>query len=103
MVSRVVQRRKSPYSTLRNRIKHVKTPSNKLVARYIKKNGIKKYCDECKVRLPGIKVLRPEEMAQAKRKDLTGKRIFSGMKCGSCVKKLVVRSFLREEHNVVKE
>eukprot|EP00477_Mikrocytos_mackini_P000084 GAHX01000088.1.p1 GENE.GAHX01000088.1~~GAHX01000088.1.p1 ORF type:complete len:112 (+),score=19.24 GAHX01000088.1:38-373(+) len=102
MADRVTQRRRCPYTTKSNRTRHVKTPGGSLKAHYIKQKGIRAKCGECNMKLNGMSRLTSVEQKTAKKNKRTVSRAFGGNKCANCVKRLITRSFLREEHKVTK-
>ncbi|XP_071553117.1 large ribosomal subunit protein eL34-like [Panulirus ornatus] len=98
---RLTYRRRLSYNTPSNRRKIVKTPGGRLVYHYKKKPGKAPACGNCKIRLPGIVVCRPQKLHRLSKRVKRVTRAYGGNLCHKCVRERVVRAFLIEENKIV--
>ncbi len=70
------------------RQKQVKTPGNKLVTRYSRKNPKVARCANCGRRLFGVPRIRPEYLKRTKKTERRPERPFGGYLCSSCMREL---------------
>merc|ERR1719225_2404844 len=103
MVDRLVYRRHSSYNTKSNKIRPLKTPGGRLVARVVDKRAKGPHCGDCKKRLNAIPALRPVEYKRLKKRRRSVNRAYGGSRCGKCVRMRIVRAFLIEEQKCVKQ
>ena len=100
--SRITYTRRHSYRTKSNRVRAIKTPGGKLVARYIKKRGAGPKCGDCGTRLQGLPALRPKEYKNLTKREKHVSRAYGGSRCAGCVRQRIVRAFLIEEQKIVK-
>lgn len=103
MSQRVHYRGSNPYRTPGNRVKLVKNPSGKLVFRRLKKTPKKQLCGDCKQEIQGVIAARPADMKRAKKCQKTVNRPYGGTVCAKCVEGRILKSFLKEEQEHVRE
>merc|ERR1712204_97936 len=103
MVERLVYRKHSSYNTRGNKIRPIRTPGGRLLARTVKKRAKGPHCGDCKKRLIGIPALRPVEYSRLKKRKRSINRAYGGSRCGGCVRMRNVRAFLIEEQKCVKQ
>ena len=103
MSNRVVRKKRNAFNTLSNRIRQVKTPGGNTSALRRKKRGRVPKCKDCNKTLVGLKKLRPIELSRTRKNKRTGNKPYAGTKCGKCVKRLILKSFLLREKAVRKE
>ncbi|GBG32168.1 60S ribosomal protein L34, putative [Hondaea fermentalgiana] len=99
---RITYRRRHAYRTRSNKVKAVKTPGGRLVAKYIAKRGSVPKCGDCKVELKGLKAIRPKDLQKVSQRQKTVTRAYGGSRCAQCVRNRIVRAFLIEEQKIVK-
>ena len=103
MVKRVTRPTRCSYNTKSHKIRQVKTPGGRLVAKYLKKVPKGPQCRDSKKRLGGIPCLRPFQYKRLRRKDRTVDRAYGGVLSHSMVKDRIIRAFLTEEVKVIKK
>jgi large subunit ribosomal protein L34e len=101
---RVTNPTKHSYRTATNRIKTVRAPGGRYIAKFQKKHQKGVLCGEagCDKALPGIKHMKNQDFKQLAKRDRRVSRAYGGSLCGECVKKRVVRAFLLEEVKLAK-
>jgi len=95
--NRFTLRRSNPYHTLRNRVRPVRTPGNRLVAQYIEKRMKGPKCAETGKPLAGIPHIKTAQLRRMKKNQRTVSRPYGGMFCASVVKERIVNAFMEEE------
>lgn len=101
--ARIKYRRRHSYRTKSNKVRPVKTPGGKLVARYITKSAKGPACGDCHKRLQGLRRLRPAEFARLPKCKRTVARAYGGSRCAGCVRNRILRAFIIEEQKIVKQ
>ena len=101
--NRYTLRRSNPYHNLRNRVKPVRTPGNKLVAHYIEKRQKGVICAETGKPLAGIKHVKTCELRRMKKNQRTVSRPYGGVYCGAVVKERIIKAFMAEEARAAEE
>ena len=95
--NRYTLRRANPYHTLRNRVRPVRTPGNRIVAHYLTKRVNPRLCAETKTPLHGIPMLKTEQLRRMKKSKRTVSRPYGGVFCASVVKDRIITAFMDEE------
>jgi large subunit ribosomal protein L34e len=95
--NRFTLRRSNPYHNLRNRVKPVRTPGNRLVAHYIEKRVNGPVCAETGKPLAGIPHVKTCQLRRMKKHQRTVSRPYGGVYCASVVKNRIIRAFMHEE------
>ena len=101
--NRYTLRRSNPYHNLRNRVRPVRTPGNKLVAHYIEKRQKGVICAETGKPLAGIKHVKTCELRRMKKNQRTVSRPYGGVYCGAVVKERIIKAFMAEEARAAEE
>ena len=101
--NRITLRRSNPYHTIRNRIRPVRTPGNRLVAHYLEKRVNGPVCAETGKPLAGIPHVKTAELRRMKKNQRTVSRPYGGVYCASVVKERIVNAFMEEEARAAAE
>eukprot|EP00949_MAST-11_sp_MAST-11-sp1_P003481 g3481.t1 len=101
--TRITYRRRKSYATRNNKLTAIKTPGGKLVGKVLKKKGSVPKCGDCKGNLNGIPALRPKEYKNLVKREKTVSRTYGGSLCSGCLKTRIIRAFLIEEKNLVRQ
>ena len=101
---RVTRTRRHAYRTATNRVKTVRAPGGRYVAKYMCKHAKGVTCGEagCEKALPGIKHMANHDFKGTSKRERRVSRAYGGSICGQCIKKRVVRAFLLEEVKLAK-
>ena len=100
---RITYRKRHSYNTKTNKVRPVKTPGGKLVARYIAKKGTAPKCAETGKPLAGIPALRPYQYSSIPKHKRSVSRPYGGMLCAGAVRERILRAFILEESKIVKK
>jgi large subunit ribosomal protein L34e len=103
MSQRVIRAGRNPYVTPGNKMAFKKLESGKLVFVKLEKSGKHQKCGDCKCRLAGIEKMRPQQMQKINKSQKTVNRAYGGNLCSGCVQQRILRSFLKEEQDHVRE
>ena len=101
---RVTLTRRHAYRTNSNRVKTIRAPGGRYVAKYLKKARTGVICADagCDIPLPGIKHMSSQEYATCKKREKSVSRAYGGNLCGICLKNRITRAFLIEEVKLAK-
>ncbi|CAD5211348.1 unnamed protein product [Bursaphelenchus okinawaensis] len=100
MAERLTYRRRHAYNTKSNKTKVVKTPGGRNVFQYRKKQGSTPVCGDTKVKLHGIKAVRPRKLTNLTRRQKTVSRPYGGVLSAGAVRQRIIRSFLSAEQKI---
>ncbi len=70
------------------RSKQVKTPGNRLVNRYLRKNPRAAKCSNCSRKLAGVPRVRPEYLKRMPKTERRPERPYGGKLCSSCMRQV---------------
>lgn len=100
--SRYTRVGRQPYNTRSNRVKPVRTPGGKLVARQITKKSKGPKCGDSKVSIQGVKHVKATAYKNMKKRERTVSRAYGGTLTAKCLRERIVRAFLLDEQKAVK-
>eukprot|EP01057_Protomagalhaensia_wolfi_P001319 Protomagalhaensia_wolfi_Nauph_80__1318@NODE_178_length_3281_cov_479_197717_g134_i0_p4_GENE_NODE_178_length_3281_cov_479_197717_g134_i0NODE_178_length_3281_cov_479_197717_g134_i0_p4_ORF_typecomplete_len136_score22_12Ribosomal_L34e/PF01199_18/7_3e34Ribosomal_L34e/PF01199_18/1_5e03Neur_chan_memb/PF02932_16/0_094_NODE_178_length_3281_cov_479_197717_g134_i0491898 len=101
VVNSLHYRGRNTHNSPSNQVRIVRTPGNKLVYLKRKKNGNAPSCADCRHTLHGVTAVHPAKLHRVTKSRKTVSRSYGGNRCGSCVKKRILRAFLYDEKRCV--
>ncbi|XP_052028587.1 60S ribosomal protein L34-like [Apodemus sylvaticus] len=99
MVQRLTYCCRLSYNTASNKTRLSRTPGNRIVYLYIKKDekAPKSACGVCPDILRGVRAVRPKVVMRLPKTKKHVSRAYGGSMCAKCVHDRIKRSFLIEE------